>query len=110
MEIVSSKNLVLSRTIEKLLRLRFRGTDICFPHHVEIFQPHQTFLGFSWDFQGKTRYYIFTVLPSGLSDAPYIFTKIIRPLDVWWRANGIYIVVFLDDGWSIANDYNWAKW
>ena len=78
-------------------------------HHVEIFQPHQTFLGFSWDFQGETRFYVFTVLPFGLSVAPYIFTKILRPLVGWWRANGIYIAVFLDDGWSIADDYNSAN-
>ena len=50
-------------------------------HHVEIF--HQTFLGFSRDFQSKTRYYIFTVLPFELSAAPYIFTKIFRPLVGW---------------------------
>lgn len=78
-------------------------------HHVEIFQPHQTFLGFSRNFQGETQYHIFTVLPFGLSAAPYIFTKILRPLVGWWRANGIYIAVFLDDDWSIADDYNSAK-
>jgi len=78
-------------------------------HNVEIFQPHQTFLGFSWNFQGEMRYYIFTVLPFGLSVATYIFTKVLRPLAGWWRANGIYIVPFLDDGWSISYDYNSAK-
>ena len=78
-------------------------------HHNEIFQPHQTFLGFSWNFQGETRCYIFTVLPFGLAVAPYIFTKVLRPLVGWWRANGIYIALFLDDGWFIANDYNSAK-
>ena len=78
-------------------------------HHVEIFQPHQTFLGFSWEFQRETRFYIFTVLPFGLSVAPYIFTKILCPLVGWWRANGIYIAVFLDDGWSITDKYNSAN-
>ena len=78
-------------------------------HHVEIFQPHQTFLGFSWEFQEETRFYVFTVLPFGLSVAPCIFTTITRPLVGWWRANGIYIAVFLDDGWSIAGDYNSAN-
>ena len=48
-------------------------------HYVEIFQPHQTFLGFSWDFQGETGFYIFTVLPFGLSVAPYIFTRYSAP-------------------------------
>lgn len=100
----------------KIASLMFRKNGYMFSfdlksgyHHVEIFQPHQTFLGFSWDFQGETRFYAFTVLPFGLSVAPYIFTKILRPLVGWWRANGIYIAVFLDDGWSIADDYNSAN-
>lgn len=100
----------------KIASLMFRKNGYMFSfdlksgyHHVEIFQPHQTFLGFSWDFQGETRFYVFTVLPFGLSVAPYIFTKILRPLVGWWRANGIYIAVFLDDGWSIADDYNSAN-
>lgn len=78
-------------------------------HHVKTFQPHETFLGFSWNFQGETGYYIFTVLPFGLSVPPYIFNKILRPLIRWWRGNSIYIVVFLEDGWSIADNYNSPK-
>ena len=39
-------------------------------HHVNIFSGHQTFLGFSI----KGKYYCFTVIPFGLSSAPYIFT------------------------------------
>ena len=66
-------------------------------HHIEIFQPHQTFLGFSWDFQGETRYNIFTVLSFV---APYTFPKVLRPLVGWWRANGTYIALFLEDGCS----------
>ena len=100
----------------KITSLMFRKNGYMFSfdlksgyHHVEIFQPHQTFLGFSWEFQGETRFYVFTVLPFGLSVAPYIFTKILRPLVGWWRANSIYIAVFLDDGWSIADDYNSAN-
>ena len=96
----------------KIASLMFRKNGYMFSfdlksgyHHVEIFQPHQTFLGFSWEFQGETRFYVFTVLPFGLSVAPYIITKILRPLVGWWRANSIYIAVFLDDGWSIADDY-----
>lgn len=33
----------------------------------------------------------------GLSSAPYIFTKCLRPLAKFWRFNGVKIVVFLDD-------------
>ena len=75
-------------------------------HHIDILQLHQVFLGFSWNFQGETRFYIFTVPSFGLSVAPYIFTKVLRPLVGWWRANGIYIAVFLDEGWSVDYDYN----
>ena len=32
-------------------------------HHVLIFPPHQSLLGFSWFYKGKTRYFFFRVLP-----------------------------------------------
>ena len=63
-------------------------------HHVDIAREHWKYLGFLW--QG--RYYVFTVLPFGLSSACYIFTKLVRPLVGYWRAKGLRIVVYLDDG------------
>ena len=71
-------------------------------HHVEISPPHQSFLGFSWPFKGKTRYFSFRVLPFGLSSVPYIFTKLVRPLISHWRSQGIDIVVYHDDGLGVA--------
>lgn len=65
-------------------------------HHLDIFPSHQTFLGFS--VKGKN--YCFTVLPFGISSAPYIFTKVLREMVKYWRLNGIKIVMFLDDGWG----------
>lgn len=73
-------------------------------HHVEIFPDHQKYLGFSWAFGGVTRYFCFAVLPFGLSSAPYIFTKLLRPLVKYWRFNGVHIVVYLDDGCGTAKD------
>jgi len=67
-------------------------------HHIDIFPEHQTYLGFSWNIQGIPKYFCFTVLPFGLSSAPYIFTKVLRPLVKFWRFNGVRIVVYLDDG------------
>ena len=67
-------------------------------HHVEIFQPHWTYLGFSWGSQGHMDYYVFTVLPFGLATACYVFTKLLRPLVKWWRGQGLRAVVYLDDG------------
>jgi hypothetical protein len=63
-------------------------------HHVDIAQNHWKYLGFSWEGQ----FYVFTVLPFGLSSACYIFTKIVRPLVGYWRGKGLRIVVYLDDG------------
>ena len=48
-------------------------------HHLDIFPDHRKYLAFSWDFgEGHTRYIQFTVLPFGLSSAPFIFNKLLR--------------------------------
>ena len=71
-------------------------------HHVEIHEDHQCFLGFSWKFRnGVTRYFVFTVLPFGLSSAPHIFTKVLKPLEKYWRVFGFNIALFLDDGFLL---------
>ena len=55
-------------------------------------------MGFSWKFRnGVTRYFVFTVLPFGLSSAPHIFTKVLKPLEKYWRVFGFNIALFLDD-------------
>ena len=43
-------------------------------------------------------YFVFNVLPFGLSTAPYIFTKLLKPLIGHWRGSGKRICMFLDDG------------
>ena len=67
-------------------------------HHVDIFEPHQSYLGFSWDQGGLPKYFKFKVLPFGLSSACYAFTKLLRPLIRYWRAQGLRAVLYLDDG------------
>ena len=68
-------------------------------HHVEIFPDHRRFLAFAWDFgDGVLKYFQFAVLPFGLSSAPYLFTKLLRPVITSWRCKGIPMVIFLDDG------------
>ena len=63
-------------------------------HHIEIVKHHRRFLGFHWD----NELYTFTVLPFGLSSAPYAFTKLMRPRVRYWRSKGLKAVVYLDDG------------
>lgn len=71
-------------------------------HHVDIFPDDWQFLGFSWVFNGALKYFLFSVLPFGLSTGPYIFTKIMRPLVKHWRSKAYKIVVYLDDGLSVC--------
>ena len=78
-------------------------------HHFNIFPDHQTFLGFSWVFSGSVRYFCFSVPLFGLSSAPYVFTKCLRPLVKFWRFNGVKIVVFLDDGCGKGDSLQVAK-
>ncbi len=63
-------------------------------HHIDINKEHWKYLGFGW----KGQYYVFSVLPFGLSSACYIFTKVMRPLVRYWRSLGIKAVLYIDDG------------
>ena len=63
-------------------------------HHVEIAGHHRKYLGFEWG----QHFYVFAVLPFGLASAPYLFTKLLRPLVRLWRSKGLKAVMYLDDG------------
>ena len=76
-------------------------------HHIDIHPAHHKFLGLHFEFNGVERYFIFTVLPFGLSPASYVLTKVMRPLTKRWRGKGIKSVVFIDDG--IAAQKNWKS-
>ena len=67
-------------------------------HHVENFQSHRTYLGFQRFYRGKATNFVFSVLPFGLSTAPYIFTKLLKPPISHWRGSSKMICIFLDDG------------
>jgi len=73
-------------------------------HHIDIFPEHQLFLGFSWP-EKDGEYYVFTVLPFGLSPAPNAFTKLLRALVRVWHQQGIKICVFLDDGAGAGDSF-----
>ena len=52
---------------------------------------------------------MFTVLTFGLATASYIFTKVVRPLVAYWRAKGLWIIVYLDDGLCAVTGKQEAK-
>ena len=67
-------------------------------HHVDIHRQHRQYLGFSWHHESNIGYYVFSVLPFGLSTACYLFTKLMRPLVKYWIQQGLRIVLYLDNG------------
>ena len=73
-------------------------------HHVDICVEYQTYLGFSWLFNGVPRYFTFAVLPFGLSSACFCFTKLLRPLVKRWRSMSHGSFVYLDDGFGSQPD------
>ena len=48
-------------------------------------------------------------MPFGLSTAPYIFTKVLKSIEKYWRFHGINIALFLDDGWLTEKDETTCK-
>ena len=79
-------------------------------HHVDIFLNHHKYQAFSWNFgTGYVRHFQFTVLPFVLSCAPFIFTKLLKPLETQWRRQGIPIAIFIDDGIGAGSPLNSAQ-
>ena len=71
---------------------------------MDICVEHQTYLGFSWRFNGVPRYFTFAVLPFGLSSACFCFTKLLRPLVKRWRSMSHSSFVYLDDWFGSQPD------
>ena len=61
-------------------------------------------LGFSWNFENNEKYFVFNVLPFGLASAGHIFTKVLKEAVMYWRNQGLKIIMYLDDGLGGAND------
>lgn len=47
--------------------------------------------------------------PCGISSAPYIFTKLLKSLEIHWRAQGIAIAVFFSDSVGAGSSLEAAK-
>lgn len=60
---------------------------------VPVHSSHKKFLQFRWG----GRVFQFRCLPFGLSSAPRVFTKLLKPIMAYLRRQGIRLVIYLDD-------------
>jgi len=68
--------------------------DLCDAYyHLSMHDTAKPFLCFEW----QSKYYTCNALPFGLSLAPFLFTKLTRPVTSFCRAIGISVVAYLDD-------------
>ncbi len=72
---------------------------------IPISQSHRQYLRFSVDGQN----YQFTCLPFGLSSAPWIFTKILKPVTALLREHGVRLVAYIDDFLIMAESKELAQ-
>ncbi|XP_050512905.1 uncharacterized protein LOC126888594 [Diabrotica virgifera virgifera] len=69
---------------------------------VPIREGHRKYLRFF--FEGSL--YQYNSLPFGLSSAPFVFTKIMRPVVSFLRERGYTSVIYLDDIWLLGNSFD----
>ena len=65
---------------------------------IPVHKDHQKLLVFQW----KGRFFKFVVLPFGLSQAPWIFTKVLRPVFAEFHRQGFQGFGYIDDSFIIA--------
>lgn len=68
---------------------------------VAIHNDYKKYLRFRWE----NKYYEFNVLPFGLSTAPFVFTKLLKPVMSLLRSLGLLSTIYLDDVCMIGKNY-----
>ena len=69
---------------------------------ISVAEEHRCFLRFVW----LDKLYQFTVLPNGLSSAPQIFTKILKPVYAHLRQLGHITCGYIDDSFIMGDTYD----
>ena len=81
-----------------------------FYYEVDIDEDFQPYFGFMFPLHSdEPSYFVWTVLPYGYTRAPYIAKSLMKPLISKWRALGIPVVVFVDDGFAVNKDKTITK-
>ena len=77
--------------------------DPCDAYHSVAIRPgDRKFLRFSW----KGQLFEYTCLPFGLCTAPWLFTKIMKPIVNYLRMSGFMSVVYLDEWLCLSTAYS----
>ncbi|KAG2393997.1 hypothetical protein C9374_003761 [Naegleria lovaniensis] len=82
--------------VAKFLKKGFWATKIDLAEgyfHIPIHPSSRRLLGFIW----KGQIFQYTVLPFGLNQAPWIFTKVMKQVAKKWRSEGMIIFIYIDD-------------
>ena len=66
-----------------------------------IYPKFWKYFKFSW----KSKPYMYITLPFGLTSAPCLFTKMLKPLIPHLRKMGQKVIFYLDDGWQCGDSY-----
>ena len=69
---------------------------------VPIAKEHRKYLRFCW----KGKLYEYTCFPNGLSSAPRLFTKLMKPCYAQLRLSGHTVSGYIDDTYIQSQDFN----
>ena len=67
-------------------------------YSINVHNDYRKFLRFIWNGQ----LFEFTCLPMGLSCSPRLFTKLLKPVFMRLRENGLILIYYLDDSWLMG--------
>lgn len=84
------------RSVQNLLFKNYYMTSIDLKDAYFLIPVHKKFKKYL-RFQFENQLYEFSSLPFGLSTAPYVFTKTLKPVIHHLRSMGITLVIYLDD-------------
>ena len=69
---------------------------------IPVLHAHRRFLTFKW----RDSLFQFAVLPNGLSCAPRVFTKVLKPVYAHLRQRGHITAGYIDDPFIMASSYD----